>query len=90
MRQCIIIYVTYYCYFTEIQKVCGARHAHRKERGKGKRQNVDSILVEKLSGKMDTQRKEKQMGQYYNESLGHQYGEKKRKEKKKKLRINIL
>lgn len=72
MRQCIIIYVTYYCYFTEIQKVCGARHPYRKERGKGKRQNVDRILVEKLSGKMDTQRKEKQMGQYCNESLGHQ------------------
>ena len=49
-------------------------HAYKKERGKGKRQNVDSILVEELSGKMDTQRKEKQMGQYYNESLGHQYG----------------
>jgi len=69
-----MIYVTYYCYCTEIQEVCGARHAYRKERGKRKRQNVDSILVEKVSGKMDTQRNEKQTGQYYNKSLGHQYG----------------
>lgn len=46
---------------------------HTAKRGKGKRQNVDNILVEELPEKMDTQRNEKQIGQYYNESLGHQY-----------------